>query len=449
MRIDEADGIRGAVLNTPLSPLETELMVVPVALALSDDVDTLLDTPFGTAIGRSGLLLMQPDARLAVRLLCEKALGSSSMWHDYIQLLPSHVCVARHLSDEALLASRSSFLLQQAMLARKYADGLFSTLSRLSAVQPDALCFDADQLGWALDICHSRALTVDMGGSIGKRRFLVPLIDMLNHSPRDPDCGFSYDDTDDPPSFIVELKEPKGDEPPRARPQVGAQIWLDYGPQTSEELLLMYGFVPTSPTPFDCIALEGAYTQADVAAMPGDVTVLDEKRALLTSCRYDAPREFGLAADGHIDPAIVCALRLVYLDAEEAADEHSLHRALLHAPVSASNERRVAVALRTRLVDVLDEQAPLEEDRLLLGDDEEAWAELADIEGEEALEGDGSEQMRCAVQVRANRKEILADYVARLDGFLTAHDDESLARERPLNLLDDCFTDYMPSIRMT
>ena len=50
----------------------------------------------------------------------------------------------------------------------------------------------------------------------------------------------TYDDTDEPPSFVVELPEGKGLEPPAS----GEQLWLDYGAQTSEELWLMYGFVP-------------------------------------------------------------------------------------------------------------------------------------------------------------------------------------------------------------
>ena len=451
VRIDEADGIRGGVLDAPLSPLSDEVMVVPTALALSDDMEALLDTPIGAAIGRAGLALLQPDAQLALRLLHEVSLGTSSLWHDYIQLLPPHVRVARHLSDDVLLASRSTFLLQQSMLARKYSDGLYSTLSRLAAAQPDALSFDASELGWALDICHSRSLTVDVGGPRGVRRFLVPLVDMLNHNPRDADCTFTYDDTDDPPSFVVELKKAESGEAPRAPPTVGTQLWLDYGPQTSEELLLMYGFVPAAPTPYDCVALEGAYTPADAAAMPGGDAEREEKVALLTSCRYDPPRQFGLGADGNIDPALVCALRLIYLSAEECAAERGYSRALLHAPVSAENERRVAVALRTRIADVLDaEGAPLEADRLLLADDPEAWAALEDIEGAEALEGDGREQMRCAVQLRANRKALLADFVQRLDGFLARVDGgEGEGRDRPLNLLDEAFTDYMPSIRMT
>ena len=77
---------------------------------------------------------------------------------------------------------------------------------------------------------------------------------VFNHSPDHPDCSFTYDDSDDPPSFVVELKGPSSaatasytasSGAPAATasggaPAVGAQLWLDYGPQCSEELLLMY-----------------------------------------------------------------------------------------------------------------------------------------------------------------------------------------------------------------
>ena len=49
-----------------------------------------------------------------------------------------------------------------------------------------------------------------------------------------------------------------------------------------------------------------------------------------------------------------------------------------------------------------------------------------------------------------DRKALLADFVQRLDGFLARVDGgEGEGRDRPLNLLDEAFTDYMPSIRMT
>ena len=65
-------------------------------------------------------------------------------------------------------------------------------------------------------------------------------------------------DTDEPPSFIVELKPGQDMGGAGGAPIVGQQLWLDYGEQSSDELMLMYGFVPSGPTPHDRISLEGA-----------------------------------------------------------------------------------------------------------------------------------------------------------------------------------------------
>lgn len=225
VRIGDADGIRGVIMDQQLGALRTEIMRVPSALAITDDNDELLATPLGGALGRSGLALLQPDARLALRLLYEASLGSESPWHDYIALLPDHVPCARHLSDDALLETRSQFVLKQAMLSRKYPTSVLSTIVRLvsDAAASDgaegvSIDFDEARLGWALDMVHSRSFSVDMGAR-GLRRVMVPLIDMLNCQPG-AGCTFTFDETDDPPSYLVELTEGAEAPPP------GAQLYL-------------------------------------------------------------------------------------------------------------------------------------------------------------------------------------------------------------------------------
>lgn len=81
-------------------------------------------------------------------------------------------------------------------------------------------------------------------------RFMVPFVDMLNHDQQHG-CQFSYEDDSD--CFIVEWL---GEVDP---PRPGEQIYLDYGDKDGNELLLMYGFVPTQPTEHDYWLLDGAY----------------------------------------------------------------------------------------------------------------------------------------------------------------------------------------------
>lgn len=449
VRVAEVDGMRGVVLASTPSQLSMELFRVPSALAMSDVAEEMLETPVGAAIGRTGLALLQPDARLALRLLHEASRGSCSPWADYIAILPRHVGCARHLSDDCLLACGSDFVVQQALRARKYAGSVRSSLVRLVGEEASGRALmrstDEERLGWALDMVHSRSFSVDIG-TRGVVRLMVPFLDLLNSNPAAPTCSFTYDDTDVPPSFAVDLLAPAVERP---LPAVGTEVFLDYGPQTSEELLLMYGFVPPVPTPSDSVTLLGAYAPEDLVAAiaaaeeaEGSVAAAllqQEKMALLASCRYGPPREFELSAR-RLNPAIVCALRLALLTRQELDGEcgGSWNRPLAHAPVCLANERRVALALHARLQRMLElEPTTLEHDRALL-------AGRAGDEGVDDEEG-MLEELRPAIMLRANRKQVITECTARLDQFVAATD---AGEATSVNLLD-YFDDYMPTIRFT
>ena len=450
VRVAEVDGMRGVVLASKPSLLSMELFRVPSALAMSDVAEEMLETPIGAAIGRTGLALLQPDARLALRLLHEGSRGSCSPWADYIAILPRHVGCARHLSDDCLLACGSDFVVQQALRARKYAGSVRASLARLVGEEASGRALmselDEERLGWALDMVHSRSFSVDIG-TRGVARLMVPFLDLLNSNPTAPTCSFTYDDTDVPPSFAVDLLAPAVERP---LPAVGTeQVFLDYGPQTSEELLLMYGFVPPVPTPCDSITLLGAYAPEDLAAAmaaaeeaEGSVAAAllqQEKLALLASCRYGPPRQFELASR-RLNPAIICALRLALLTRQELDGEcgGSWNRPLAHAPVCLANERRVALALLARLERMLErEPTTLEHDRAL----------LAGRAGDEGVDDEDGmlDDLRPAIMLRANRKQVITECTARLGQFVAATD----AGEATSDNLLDYFEDYMPSIRLT
>jgi hypothetical protein len=450
VRVAEVDGMRGVVLASKPSLLSMELFRVPSALAMSDVAEEMLETPIGAAIGRTGLALLQPDARLALRLLHEGSRGSCSPWADYIAILPRHVGCARHLSDDCLLACGSDFVVQQALRARKYAGSVRASLARLVGEEASGRALmselDEERLGWALDMVHSRSFSVDIG-TRGVARLMVPFLDLLNSNPTAPTCSFTYDDTDVPPSFAVDLLAPAVERP---LPAVGTeQVFLDYGPQTSEELLLMYGFVPPVPTPCDSITLLGAYAPEDLAAAmaaaeetEGSVAAAllqQEKLALLASCRYGPPRQFELASR-RLNPAIICALRLALLTRQELDGEcgGSWNRPLAHAPVCLANERRVALALLARLERMLErESTTLEHDRAL----------LAGRAGDEGVDDEDGmlDDLRPAIMLRANRKQVITECTARLGQFVAATD----AGEATSDNLLDYFEDYMPSIRLT
>lgn len=196
----------------------------------------------------------------------------------------------------------------------------------------------------------------------------------------------------------------------------------------------MYGYVPPLPTAHDAWSLEGAYTHEDRDAAPGDADFVEEKRALLLSCRYDPPRAFEVSYH-RLDPALVCALRLNYLTREQldGCCGGNWNRVLAHAPVSAENELVVARALRKRLAALLTHGGAS------LADDREALASCR-------LPPDGG--VREVRQLLVNCKAVVASCVEIIDDFVVAA--EAVAEEsdaQPANLLD-AFSDYMPKMRV-
>jgi hypothetical protein len=98
----------------------------------------------------------------------------------------------------------------------------------------------------------------------------------------------------------------------------------------------------------------------------------------------------------------------------------------------------VALALQARLQRLLElEPTTLEHDRALL-------AGRAGDEGVDDEEG-MLEELRPAIMLRANRKQVITECTARLDQFVAATD---AGEATSVNLLD-YFDDYMPSIRFT
>ena len=421
--VGETDGLRGVVASTSLPPNNADALRVPVALGLSDSTLEFAETPMGLAVPAPEWLLLPVDARLALRLLYEREQGAASPWSHYIGMLPQHVHVGRHLSEESLAALQSEEVAVQARESAQVTAVMYERVRSLAdKYDAPGICpFDEETWGWALDMIHSRSYTIDAGAR-GLCRFLVPFIDLLNH---DPDgCEFVYDEVDE--AFTVETSG----HPPRQ----GEPVVITYGERTSEELLLVYGFVPPAPTPFDAHGLRGAYRAVDVvegdASAGGDGDFADEKRALLSSLRYDAPRCFEVGA-ARCDPAVVSALRLACLEEAEFRDPDccgmNWNRPLAHAPVSAANEARVAAALGARL------RAHQAEEPTSLEDDLKLRSSLR--AGGSAAGGTDEVGMANALQLRINRKAVVASFLDLLDAFEGG------------NLLDH-FDDFMPSIRV-
>ena len=176
IEIGETDGMRGLVSTKTLTRglLSTDMLKIPVAVALSDSDEEFRETAFGAAVPAVEWLRLQPDARLALRLLDERRRGEASPWHRYLQLLPEHVPTGRHLPSTAIDLVDDTSLREQLQLSAEYARKLHGGLLALAAKFGDeAYTNSEEELGWALDMVHSRSFTVD-AGSRGLRRYMVP-----------------------------------------------------------------------------------------------------------------------------------------------------------------------------------------------------------------------------------------------------------------------------------
>ncbi|WIA32213.1 hypothetical protein OEZ86_003062 [Tetradesmus obliquus] len=170
--------------------------------------------------------------------LCDRAGGSSSSaaWAPYIGVLPRNpigtVLDWSQKDVDTLLAG--SGLASTAAMIRIGAQLVWQDLQPLlTAATQQGLCpadmFSKADIYWAIGICMSRSVRLaDRGDQV----VLVPFADLLNH---EPSCE-AYLLWEEQQQAVV--LRPDRDYSP------GQQVFISYGPKSSGELLLSYGFCP-------------------------------------------------------------------------------------------------------------------------------------------------------------------------------------------------------------
>jgi hypothetical protein len=152
-------------------------------------------------------------------MLHEKSKGPKSRWSEYWQVLPSVVATPVSLDDGQLECARGTGLYEKVLAIRKQMRILSKKLQPLVVTRPDLLpSATAKELTWCYQIFFSRALSV-LWPPNGEHTYgcLVPLADMLNHSPT---SKVSYLSHFEQHVFSIRVQQDV---------TTGSQVFLNYG----------------------------------------------------------------------------------------------------------------------------------------------------------------------------------------------------------------------------
>lgn len=233
---------RGMVASRTISKGDC-IVSVPRGLLLT--TSTVLDSYLGPHL--SEWRQLSAKQVLAIFLVCERSLGEESFWKPYIDTLPTSYTVPAYWKCPPRCTSpglkrKISDQLSELRQAFKSARPFLSHLGDALPALKDVVTFRSFTWGWFT--IHTRAVhyehpafTAD-GARVRKHPTprdgnfaLVPFLDLLNHSPlATVDAAFN------PATQHYEIRTST---PCKKR----SQVFISYGPHTSETLLLDYGFV--------------------------------------------------------------------------------------------------------------------------------------------------------------------------------------------------------------
>lgn len=246
----------------------------------------------GEFIVESGLDEMSSTVALALRLVYEASLGSSSRFAAYVAALPAtfDTPLAWAPGSLAMLAGPS---LRRACGSKRAAARTFCELSRaaferpkLAAALPD-FC-DWDDWAWAMGavITRQNSVPIELGETSCRTRLgLVPLWDVCNHALDAPSTEFRQ--ADDGEGFI-ELRA-------NADMQTGDQVFMNYGNRSDADLVLHSGFCLGANNPHDALQLTVALPHRDADLKRLVARLLDNANVpRLDARKPDSPWRGGL-----------------------------------------------------------------------------------------------------------------------------------------------------------
>ncbi|GLI58716.1 hypothetical protein VaNZ11_000469 [Volvox africanus] len=188
-------------------------------------------------------------ALLLAELRCRLAAGDrSSRWDPYVAVLPQRPCtVLDWPAKEAKQLLCGSPLMRLADSISGTAAYFWQELEPLIAqgrtdrLIPNHVAFGKSDLDWAFGVLLSRCIRLPSRGDV---QVLSPWADLLNHDVKaEAGCHLDWDPTaevgakGEAVSGALVLRSDR-------QYAAGQQVYVSYGPKSSGELLLSYGFCP-------------------------------------------------------------------------------------------------------------------------------------------------------------------------------------------------------------
>jgi len=334
---------RGVFCQTQISA-EEPILSIPFS-ALLTIYHVLHSCPEIQTIAMSGV---REEDLLILMLLFEKHVrGENSRWSKHISLLPRQynsalfftpeVLQALEGSNLAIIATRIQAQAQQdfeELLQKKVGNGEFTVQDTF-----DWLTFE--EYKWALSTIWSRFVTINRQGE--QIKTMVPVFDMLNHSPTAA-MMHGYQDSND--SFhLVTFQEWSAE----------SEVFINYGPFSNSKLFWLYGFVLEN-NPFDAVDLWA--------------TMIEEEE-LNYSIKQEVLSSYGIVSNqlpfqlrkGEIPQALLGALRVQRATSEDLPKLNTAFDSIL----SLENENLVIQDLKAFLQSAIDAfPTSLEEDETIL-----------------------------------------------------------------------------------
>ena len=205
------------------------------------------------------------EIALALLLTSARRHGEMSELGAYAMALPKEACATPVMYDDETMEAFASALALTTVDAVDEARREFAmahdVAREIVKEIPGEDDLEEEEFAWAWSMVRSRAITFAVRkstGEIERKRCLVPVCDVLNHSPTSlRDCDVDYD----PSTTVV-------DDGPNVRIATnggGESVWMTtravaagealrwtYGELSNEEMWLWYGFVPANPVHGDC-----------------------------------------------------------------------------------------------------------------------------------------------------------------------------------------------------
>lgn len=258
--VESEEGVCGVVAKVHI-PADTPIMTRALSSTAFDATYARSDDAFGANAAISAYegevqRLVSDDVPMALMLVFAKRYPERSALGAYALSLPKEAADTPALYEdeslEALVPMLSLHFVDQVDAARREFAMSCADARQIVAKMSDEPALEDLEFAWAWSMVRTRAITfaVKKSGTdvIERKRCLVPVCDVLNHSPTS-----TSDDSDDGPNVSIESND------------VGESIWKTtrdvakgqalrwtYGELSNEEMWLWYGFVPSTPSHGDC-----------------------------------------------------------------------------------------------------------------------------------------------------------------------------------------------------